>query len=768
MEATKYGETFSRLGAETQSLDTVRALHQTVVALRIALDKSRAELQALRVKIQSDELYSSTIEKLSLENHILRQRIIDEGDVSSCVDNILGLQRKDTHREVESTQEPMASSAQQTLKDSSKSSKKEGDVPIPVVMKEDLTNKEDAGQQEPKNTAPSVNVNPLSKTGEDNTKNVDPTQGEADNSEDKGKPKLSKAQTPGMSSVEEAAEKAKSDTNVTEKIQVPDHKESDFKTEADQSACSKGSQNDVESPPGKNNGESDNESEELDDIELIFTTEETKELGVLREDLVSITDADNWQSAVAPMSLKFADADQFEEVSEGEREVVVQEKAKEKSTVTLKQTNLTKTWTQSVLVETDISKCGVVDEIEMMGRVSRRNTLPNPLIYQPVTNREYLSGSKGHLVSTTIGPCGAISVKFSSGSRNSQGGTRDCKQQPVRPILMERNAVKRESEAQTDITALPSHWKSESYLAHKVSHNFPTLPSKFALPVQQISTHRKYSLRLSDKTQEARRTLLSDINFTSMVPELSRSADHLCQAEIEAAVTGALGSGLCRNYPHAHSYMKNINGGHSAHTGSSLISPGFGNSHDYGKEPWSPSCDYSQSGLVHYGSSQNRFGWDGSYTNSRYRGSLSSVLAQRSFEYPESKRRHSWRPSFGIYRASSLSQKPTWGSMPSSPTHCRWAPQSDVDIYCASYWNQRDPQLRTLTKFDKTYPIKTRTRSKVTFLGEPSFQSFYYSCTYIFVNLIISSISNHKFYLLLPAEIKTCKKNLCNQYANYS
>ena len=37
--------------------------------------------------------------------------------------------------------------------------------------------------------------------------------------------------------------------------------------------------------------------------------------------------------------------------------------------------------------------------------------------------------------------------------------------------------------------------------------------------------------RLSDKTQEARRVLLSDINFTSMVPELSRSADHLCQDE---------------------------------------------------------------------------------------------------------------------------------------------------------------------------------------------------------------------------------------------
>lgn len=33
---------------------------------------------------------------------------------------------------------------------------------------------------------------------------------------------------------------------------------------------------------------------------------------------------------------------------------------------------------------------------------------------------------------------------------------------------------------------------------------------------------------LSEKTQENRRVLLSDINFTSMVPELSRSADHIC------------------------------------------------------------------------------------------------------------------------------------------------------------------------------------------------------------------------------------------------
>lgn len=89
---------------------------------------------------------------------------------------------------------------------------------------------------------------------------------------------------------------------------------------------------------------------------------------------------------------------------------------------------------------------------------------------------------------------------------------------------MDRSSgARRESGAQTDISALPAQWRSESYLAHKVAHTFTTLPSKFALPTGVPSR-----LRLSDKTREARRVMLSDISFTSMVPELSRSADHLC------------------------------------------------------------------------------------------------------------------------------------------------------------------------------------------------------------------------------------------------
>lgn len=107
--------------------------------------------------------------------------------------------------------------------------------------------------------------------------------------------------------------------------------------------------------------------------------------------------------------------------------------------------------------------------------------------------------------------------------REALASSRRKSSAPLRPVMDRSSGARRESGAQTDISALPAQWRSESYLAHKVAHTFTTLPSKFALP-----TGVPGRLRLSDKTREARRVMLSDISFTSMVPELSRSADHLC------------------------------------------------------------------------------------------------------------------------------------------------------------------------------------------------------------------------------------------------
>lgn len=69
-----------------------------------------------------------------------------------------------------------------------------------------------------------------------------------------------------------------------------------------------------------------------------------------------------------------------------------------------------------------------------------------------------------------------------------------------------------------------------------MGENFTTLPSKFPHPGSR--------LRLSEKTVEARRVLLSDIGFTSMVPELSRSADHLCPPMMRGPVVSSYGQFL--------------------------------------------------------------------------------------------------------------------------------------------------------------------------------------------------------------------------------
>jgi hypothetical protein len=183
---------------------------------------------------------------------------------------------------------------------------------------------------------------------------------------------------------------------------------------------------------------------------------------------------------------------------------------------------LNKMWSQcSVLVETDISKCGVLEEADPAARhAARRNTLAAP----PTAYRYGAPG--GCPPSPSKVSCGALPTRRPIIHREALAAGRRKSSAPLRPVT-ERSgegSLRRESGAQTDISALPGQWRSESYLAHKVAHAFTTLPSKFALPAGVPGR-----MRLSYKTREAKRVMLSDISFTSMVPELSRSADHLCQ-----------------------------------------------------------------------------------------------------------------------------------------------------------------------------------------------------------------------------------------------
>lgn len=299
----------------------------------------------------------------------------------------------------------------------------------------------------------------------------------------------------------------------------------------------------------KNDSTSENH-EEVDDIELIFSSDEKQDM--MQEDLVSISDYEPWQQigiSGTPVLVKFSsiqsdasnkshhqrsvesnDSFSYDQKSSSfEKDFYLDPRdepnlQRDESLDTfdlVKNSALGKKWKNNVLIETDISKCGINDEnILDMGR---RNTCPNPVPYKPIMHREALASC---LNPNT--PCCSLAVKFARSPRFQNSSQNKA----GRPILGDINRIgpKRSSSAQTDISALPEEWRSESHLAsERIGFcGTYTLPSKF---VPTISSYKKYPLRPSDKNQEARRVLLSDINFTSMVPELSRSADHLCQED---------------------------------------------------------------------------------------------------------------------------------------------------------------------------------------------------------------------------------------------
>ncbi|KAJ8975242.1 hypothetical protein NQ317_007362 [Molorchus minor] len=367
-------------------LDIVRALHQTVVALRAALEESKSEILDLKSKTWPTESVQEAIRALSIENHVLRRKLLDS----------------ETNKK-------------NNLKNGRENNIKE---------KSELA---DTNSGQTTNTRTNITSRHLHKN-----------------------------------------QSIMSDTKDTNK-QVSDN---DLAEEQLASEELRSPQNDLD------------QTEEVDDIELIFTTDDTKESD-FKEQLVSIDAGDSAQEASNLLQLPLSDMDQNLDGSDRELDDDKKDESFDRFDERVR------------IVETDISKCGIHDNSEYT--VSRRNTCPNPLQYRPLLHREALS-------------------KVLTVSRKS------------RPILTHSNAIRKESGAQTDISALPgSSWRSESSLASKarLGDHFTTLPSKIPLPGSR--------LRLGKKTVEARRVLLSDIGFTSMVPELSRSADHLFPPNLKPA-----------------------------------------------------------------------------------------------------------------------------------------------------------------------------------------------------------------------------------------
>ena len=211
---------------------------------------------------------------------------------------------------------------------------------------------------------------------------------------------------PGTSEVSESKEERATNSRVNSTIcnqdllDVPDKDPEDVSLRSvsdgensvfsDNPDCSNQQQS---APEGNKHPESENESEELDDIELIFTTDETcRDVG-LQEDLVSITENESWQNnGGQPILLKYTKSAEGEApVCNGDKTSSVDEAASSQSSSIDREesvdrfdesssTRLNKMWSQcSVLVETDISKCGVVEEPDHSARhAARRNTLAAP------------------------------------------------------------------------------------------------------------------------------------------------------------------------------------------------------------------------------------------------------------------------------------------------------------------------------------------------------------------------------------------------------
>lgn len=471
----------------TNYLDTVRALHQTVVCLRKALERSQCELHLLKTKVvvePSESKFNNTIEQLALENHVLRRKILSEKRFDYVADQM----------ETDKSADERSLSEEQ--------------------LEADKT------------------ANPVA----DDQCNI-----------------LCRATT---------------------------------------------------------NSE---DSEEVDDIELIFTTDDTK-IGI-QEELEPISD----------------DGEEFESKSEINVPAVVM---------------------QSVLVETDISKCGVVydHETPLDSQLDTLETGYHRRDQPQLFDTKHLSPAPTNLA-------------------------------PSRPVLGHEATSHRDSEAQTDISAVPPHWKSESFLVHnKTSQTFPTLPSKFTVPVKEAS--KKCSLKLTDKTREARRILLSDINFTSMVPELSRSVDHLYPNGLRLPAS---------NSATAAATVKHL------------------------KSPAMLSTGSSCSRFEFNGGTSNWNCYDNLYVSEQYERSAQDLHARQ--------RRQSWRPS--IFSLDTYCTNRT-SSVPPSPTLRRhsaaissYANGGESPFYYAlpDKFNMKTVSNATL-KNVSSLSVNRKPKSKVSFKGK--------------------------------------------------
>ncbi|KAG7312400.1 hypothetical protein JYU34_001893 [Plutella xylostella] len=703
-------------GRGVAHLDTVRALHQTVVSLRTALEVSKNELKVLKEKYQKHSEcidFTDIIEKLTLENHILRRRIIDSGgnesDGSKTGQNIQlqvtysprSQSRGSASEIVIKTETPDINSEFIEVRESVSATSEEEEEQ-PYCQTDDQLDDSLVGELHPEIESPLASSSPhnespvdepcsqvsiskhetnaagesyktklelLSKfdvrikvrtikegtASSDTTTESDSSAEEQKKKTEKDKPKtvieeqiqhIGKVEDSGNLRVEsvtserfkmafpnEGESKGKGDKfdvqvkitseeNLVVKEELEEKKGKDplnldvddlsFRSmsEGDNSVFSETNSPELEARGGAGGaaeGEgpgSGTESEEVDDIELIFTTDESKDMSHLQEDLVSIREGEPWSPShvstthSTPVLIKFhtldpdahPGAETTDNAENENQENTSLQGAIADSSLRMKRVSL-----PNDKEIRNIKQSGLGKSLDLPGRGILKtgyNKSDNTLYRRsPNTSNRRLDsvdsltceynrnmsmdntksssfelGSSMDMLqreesvdsfhrpsrlgyrysmfpATDISKCGISEDDLSA---NLQVRRNTCpnpfQYRPLQPSTQRAGPLKarrrREAAAQTAVCALPPRCRSDEHLALQ----FPVRPERSPMP------RLPQRMAVPPRPDPPRRQLLSDLGFTSMVPELSRSADPVwaagqrcaCADQAHAAVAAAV------------------------------------------------------------------------------------------------------------------------------------------------------------------------------------------------------------------------------------
>lgn len=477
-----------------QSLDTVRTLHHTVVSLRNALDDARREISNLKKQINVQTVIDEG--KAFKQEQDQGSRPLEEGSSGGGGGQKLGSQidvkiRVSSNLNV-STGETMEEGGGASDPDSKRS-----------VVNIKLTSQENLNVSHQEENVYSYNQ----------STNEDVCVGAKDRPES-----LAEEESQEAVILEEGDEETDGDNSVFDDSKVEEEDDGEEQEEGIRT------RNVLQLPHQKLIRAHSDTQEEVDDIELIFSSDaDHKELH--EEEMVSISAAyEPWQKPGAsgtPVLLSFErfsleeheDGQQTTKESLSKRQMSLDGEGSKNPKSFMKKASLDcdtavstrptlgcSQWqrNRNDLHVTDISKCGISEEnIKEMGR---RNTCPNPPVYRPILRDSgYSPGmipAQRHRNSLSATRC-ILGGKYTRPSRGSYQisspapfSARSILRSPLIAITDAANCnestqpkmigPKRSSSVQTEISALPDHWQSESHLSGSgFGNGLFTLPSKF-------------------------------------------------------------------------------------------------------------------------------------------------------------------------------------------------------------------------------------------------------------------------------------------------